>query len=207
MWGRDKMERINLLGSSGASTPIGSRRSLRSSTASTSSWRSCRASAWHHHPQEDELFLVVEGRLRIEFRDHSVTLESGSWSSCPRARAQAGRRAGDLGGAAGAERHEQYRERAERTDGRRAGLDIAAARFVMHVKQGSDDYRACCVKNEGMLGITRDKCGINADGPGSLPSCRLARLLASSLTAPAASPYSRAAPTAPSRRPQSPTGP
>ncbi len=32
---------------------------------------------WHHHPQEDELFLVVEGRLRIEFRDHSVTLESG----------------------------------------------------------------------------------------------------------------------------------
>ena len=32
---------------------------------------------WHDHAQEDELFLVVEGRLRIEFRDGDVTLGPG----------------------------------------------------------------------------------------------------------------------------------
>ncbi len=32
---------------------------------------------WHHHEQEDELFLVVAGELRIEFREHVVTLGPG----------------------------------------------------------------------------------------------------------------------------------
>ena len=26
---------------------------------------------WHHHDHEDELFLVVQGKLRMEFRDES----------------------------------------------------------------------------------------------------------------------------------------
>jgi len=32
---------------------------------------------WHHHDHEDELFLVIKGRMRVEFRDRIVTLEPG----------------------------------------------------------------------------------------------------------------------------------
>ena len=39
---------------------------------------------WHHHESEDELFLVVKGRLRIEFRDKTVELEPGELLIIPR---------------------------------------------------------------------------------------------------------------------------
>jgi mannose-6-phosphate isomerase-like protein (cupin superfamily) len=32
---------------------------------------------WHHHDAEDELFLVIEGRLRMRFRDGDVVLGPG----------------------------------------------------------------------------------------------------------------------------------
>ena len=32
---------------------------------------------WHQHENEDELFLVVRGQLRMEFRDRQVWLEPG----------------------------------------------------------------------------------------------------------------------------------
>jgi len=32
---------------------------------------------WHHHDDEDELFLVVSGRLRMQFRDGDVVVEVG----------------------------------------------------------------------------------------------------------------------------------
>lgn len=39
---------------------------------------------WHHHDEEDELFLVVKGRFRMEFRDRDVLLEEGEFLVVPR---------------------------------------------------------------------------------------------------------------------------
>jgi mannose-6-phosphate isomerase-like protein (cupin superfamily) len=39
---------------------------------------------WHHHDGEDELFLVVKGRFRMEFRDRHVWLEEGEFLIVPR---------------------------------------------------------------------------------------------------------------------------
>jgi mannose-6-phosphate isomerase-like protein (cupin superfamily) len=39
---------------------------------------------WHHHEDEDELFLVVKGRFDMEFRDRTITLEEGEILVVPR---------------------------------------------------------------------------------------------------------------------------
>ncbi len=39
---------------------------------------------WHRHAEEDELFLVVQGRLEIRLRDGSVTLEEGELAIVPK---------------------------------------------------------------------------------------------------------------------------
>jgi len=39
---------------------------------------------WHHHENEDELFLVTKGRLQLRFRDHEVWLEPGEFFIVPR---------------------------------------------------------------------------------------------------------------------------
>jgi mannose-6-phosphate isomerase-like protein (cupin superfamily) len=38
---------------------------------------------WHHHENEDELFLVLKGRLLIKFRDREVWLEEGEFLIVP----------------------------------------------------------------------------------------------------------------------------
>src|SRR5271165_11390 len=38
---------------------------------------------WHHHEVEDELFLVVHGRFRMEFRDRHVWVEEGEFLIVP----------------------------------------------------------------------------------------------------------------------------
>jgi mannose-6-phosphate isomerase-like protein (cupin superfamily) len=39
---------------------------------------------WHKHEHEDELFLVVKGRFRMEFRDRQLCLEEGEFLIVPR---------------------------------------------------------------------------------------------------------------------------
>lgn len=39
---------------------------------------------WHHHENEDELFLVVKGELTMRFRDREVTIREGEFLVVPR---------------------------------------------------------------------------------------------------------------------------
>ncbi len=39
---------------------------------------------WHHHDDEDEMFLVVQGRFRMDFRDRAVWIEEGEFLIVPR---------------------------------------------------------------------------------------------------------------------------
>lgn len=39
---------------------------------------------WHHHEQEDEMFLVWRGEMAIEFRERQVTLKAGEFCVVPR---------------------------------------------------------------------------------------------------------------------------
>src|SRR5437016_772226 len=38
---------------------------------------------WHHHDVEDELFYVVKGKFRMEFRDRSVDVAAGEFIVVP----------------------------------------------------------------------------------------------------------------------------
>jgi mannose-6-phosphate isomerase-like protein (cupin superfamily) len=39
---------------------------------------------WHHHENEDELFLVVKGKLLIKLRDRELRLEEGEFVVIPK---------------------------------------------------------------------------------------------------------------------------
>jgi mannose-6-phosphate isomerase-like protein (cupin superfamily) len=39
---------------------------------------------WHHHENEDEMFFVVKGRLRIRLRDRDVEINPGEFFIVPK---------------------------------------------------------------------------------------------------------------------------
>lgn len=39
---------------------------------------------WHHHETEDEMFMTLRGRFRMEFRDRDVWIEEGEFIIVPR---------------------------------------------------------------------------------------------------------------------------
>jgi mannose-6-phosphate isomerase-like protein (cupin superfamily) len=39
---------------------------------------------WHHHDDEDELFLVVKGRMKMRFRDREVLVSPGEFIIVPK---------------------------------------------------------------------------------------------------------------------------
>ncbi|MGI8668743.1 MAG: cupin domain-containing protein [Aridibacter sp.] len=39
---------------------------------------------WHHHENEDEMFMALKGNFRIEFRDKTVELSEGEFIVVPR---------------------------------------------------------------------------------------------------------------------------
>ena len=42
------------------------------------------AFVWHHHTDEDEMFLVVKGRMKMRFRDHDVFVAPGEFIIVPK---------------------------------------------------------------------------------------------------------------------------
>ena len=43
----------------------------------------CGTFVWHRHEREDEMFLGVRGRFRVEFRDHVVEIGPGDFVIVP----------------------------------------------------------------------------------------------------------------------------
>ncbi len=55
------------------------------STTRISSWCKLKDEfVWHHHENEDELFLVVKGKLAIKLRDQDISLDEGEFVIIPR---------------------------------------------------------------------------------------------------------------------------
>jgi mannose-6-phosphate isomerase-like protein (cupin superfamily) len=42
------------------------------------------AFVWHHHNDEDEMFLVVKGRMKMRFRDRDVLVSPGEFIIVPK---------------------------------------------------------------------------------------------------------------------------
>ena len=81
---------------------------------------------WHHHDDEDEMFLVVKGRFRMEFRDRAGLAGRGRVPRRPpRRRAPAGRGGRGPRPALRAGLDPEYRQCPERADGRGPRADLS----------------------------------------------------------------------------------
>ena len=69
---------------------------------------------FHHHDNEDELFLVVKGRFRMEYRDHHEWIEEGEFVVVPRGVEQASCRRRVLVPALRTCLHAEHRKRGQR---------------------------------------------------------------------------------------------
>jgi mannose-6-phosphate isomerase-like protein (cupin superfamily) len=84
---------------------------------------------WHHHAHEDELFLVVKGRLTMRLPDQELVLEPGEFVIVPHGVELCPRGGGGvLGAAARAEVDAQHGQRRQRTHGARARTRMNQAR-------------------------------------------------------------------------------
>ena len=80
---------------------------------------------WHDHPDTDETFIVLEGEMRIDFRDGQVTLGSGEMFVVPRGVAHKPYAAEEVKVLLiGAPRGGQYRRRRGRAHRRKRPLDL-----------------------------------------------------------------------------------
>ena len=39
---------------------------------------------WHSHPETDETFIVIQGKMKIELRDRGISLEAGEMCVIPK---------------------------------------------------------------------------------------------------------------------------
>ena len=82
---------------------------------------------WHHHDNEDELFLVVKGTLRMKFRDHESIIREGEFIIVsPHRRASPHRRRRSSHRAHRAEINIEHRKYHQRKDRRPAQKYLAA---------------------------------------------------------------------------------
>ncbi len=79
---------------------------------------------WHSHADTDETFIVLAGRLRIDFRDGAVHLGPCDVCGAARRGAQAVRRGRGAHAPGGAPRRAQYRRPGRRADGRQRSVDL-----------------------------------------------------------------------------------
>ena len=82
---------------------------------------------WHKHDDEDEMFLVVSGRIKIRFRDGDVDLEENEFVVVPKGVEHCP--VADEGGAGPplrAEDDPEHGRRPQRADAREAGPDLGA---------------------------------------------------------------------------------
>ena len=80
---------------------------------------------WHHHDAEDELFLVVEGRFRMEFRDRAGVARAGRVPHrAARRGASSCRRRRSVGAAVRAGGNGEHRQRHRRSHARHARTNL-----------------------------------------------------------------------------------